>query len=73
MVITLINGKFDIDGCIFWFEDSILTLEFVDMLAEYFFQKGISSSFFTSAFRSIKDHMLKIRRESTGKSLVSAS
>ena len=73
VVITLINSKFDIEGCIFWLKNSFFAFQFVHMLAEYFFQKGISTSFFTSTFRTIKDHMLKIRKESTGKSLVSAS
>jgi hypothetical protein len=73
VVITLVNGKFDIEGCIFWLENSFFAFQFVNMLAEYFFQKGVCTSFFTGTFRPIEDHMLKITKESTGKSLVSAS
>ena len=70
MIVTLINGKFNIDGSILRFKNSFFALEFVDMLAEYFLQKGIRTSFFSCTLRSVKDHMLEIKKEFTGKSLV---
>ncbi len=72
VVVACEDTVFDCCGCVFRFEDSLLFLEFENVVSEYFGNEGVGSCLFASSIGAVKDHMLH-NNWLTGKSEVLAS